>query len=166
MRSQFSPPANVDVAQRTVLGLDYRKIVIFAATLPIALGLVVVWRDAPLFLRGALAVFVAFMGVALAFGQIEGKSPEVWLWDFLSFGRCSRFLLHRALRGVDRRQAVFADDEEALAKADLQLRLPDFLALIADAIGAAMLTGLTIWLYQDGAHRLAIWWGSLTTIVS
>lgn len=165
MRSQFSPPTNVDVAQRTVLGLDYRKIVILAATLPIALGLVVVWRDAPLFLRGALAVFVAFMGVALAFGQIEGKSPEVWLWDFLTFGRRSRFLLHRALRGVDRRQAVFAD-EEASAKANLQLRLPDFLALTADAIGVAMLTGLTIWLYQDGAHRLAIWWGSLTTIVS
>lgn len=160
MASQFSPPANVDVAQRTVLGIDYRKIAIFVVSIPIALAVVVVWRSAPLFVRGAIAVLIAFLGVALAFGQIEGKTPEVWLKDFLLFGRRDRFMLHRALRGrVDHRQAVFAEEEERAA-----LALPNFFVLSANAIGAAALMALTIWLYTDGAHRMSVLWGSLTTI--
>ena len=161
MPNQFSPPANVDVAQRTVLGIDYRKIAIFVVSIPIALAVVVVWRSAPLYVRGAIAVLIAFLGVALAFGQIEGKTPEAWLKDFLLFGRRDRFMLHRALRGrVDQRQAVFAEvEEERAARA-----LPDFFVLSANAIGAAALTALTIWLYTGGAHRMSIWWGSLTLL--
>ena len=162
MASQFSPPANVDVAQRTVLGVDYRKIAIFVVSIPIALAVVVVWRSAPLFVRGAIAVLIAFMGVALAFGQIEGKAPEAWLKDFLLFGRRDRFMLHRALRGrVDNRKVVFGPEEK---EEPVALALPDFFVLSANAIGAAALTALTIWLYTDGAHRMSVLWGSLTRI--
>ena len=118
------------------------------------------------FLRGALAVLVAGLGLASAFGRIGGKSPEAWLWDWIAFGRRTRFLIHRALRGADRRQVEFGEEQGAQAAPRLRFALPDFFLLTADAIGVAALTGLTLWLYQDGAHRLAVWWGSLTRLVS
>ena len=42
-------------------------------------------KAAPLFLRGALPVLLAGLGVALAFGEINGKTPEAWFLDWLAF---------------------------------------------------------------------------------
>lgn len=164
MSNTFSPPANLDVGQRSLLCLDYRKITIFTVTLPLALGSVVLWRDGPFYLRGALGALIAFGGLALAFGQIDGQVPEGWLWELLAYWRRRRFMLHRAIPGADGRRVALAEDEKPETKAVARLDLPDFFLLTADAIGAAALTGLTLWLYQDGAHRLALLWGSLTQL--
>lgn len=164
MSNTFSPPANLDVGQRSLLGLDTRKLAIFAVALPLALGVIVVWRDGPFYLRGAIGALIAFSGLALAFGQIGGQTPEGWLLELFAYWRRRRFMLHRAIPGADGRTAVLAEDEKPETKTVARLNLPDFFLLTADAIGAAALTGLTLWLYLEGAHRLALLWGSLTQL--
>lgn len=163
-RHPLSPPANVNMAERTLLGLDYRKIFIFALTLLPALGVMLGWREGPLAVRIALGVFIALLGVALAFGQVNGKTPERWLLDGLSYRSRKRLRLHSKLRGqTDDRSARL---ETGLAPAAaparaIALRRPDFFILTADAIGLSMLGCLTGWLYNGGAHDLARWWHSV-----
>lgn len=165
-RNPFAPPANVDVAERGILGVDYRKIVIFVATLPLALGVIVLWKNGPLYLRGAIGVLIAFAGVALAFGQINGKTPEAWFFDFLAYARRRRLHLHGYVRGMMDARSVRLDmgiEEKAAVQASAAT---DFFLLTANAIGMAALTGLTLWLYQSGAHGLQLWWNSLSGITS
>ena len=119
-------------------------------------------RGGPALTGSALHV----LGLAGFSDRLSQEAVRSWL-DVPGAGSASTLrLLHRALRGADTRQAIFAEDEPARAKAGLQIRLSDLFILTADVVAVAVLAGLTIWFYHGGAHRLAIWWGSLTTLVS
>lgn len=164
-RSRFAPPAAVNFEERGILGVDYRKIVIFAVTIPIAAAVIFLWKDVPLYISGAVGILIAGMGFALAFGQIDGKTPELWLRDFLFFARRDKFLVHRGLRErPDTRQVKFGEDAAVAAKpvATTQTKEWDFFVITANVMGLAAIAGLTIWLAQGGGHELLRWWGSLS----
>lgn len=165
-RSPYAPPVFVNIHERGMLGLDWRKIIILAIALPVALGIVLIWQSGPLVVRGALGVFVGLIGMALAFGQIEGKTPEVWLLNCLFYFRRQRFMQHRALRMVpDNRQVKFASTTQTAAQTKSRSvtskTVENFFILTANAIGLSALTALTIWLAQGGAVDLVRTWQAL-----
>jgi hypothetical protein len=163
------PPIRIDVSQRTVLGFNYRQIIILAIAGFLALAAFAGLKAAPLFVRGALPVLLAGLGVALAFGEINGKTPEAWLLDWLAFGRRPRYLLHRAIREKDARRVVLPDENSSAeiteaktpstpVKATSPAR--SFFILSANAIALSMIVGLTLYLLDGGAERLIrMWWG-------
>lgn len=162
-RSPYAPPVHVNIHERGILGLDWRKIIILAISLPVALGIVLIWQSGPFVLRGALGVFVGLIGVALAFGQIEGKTPEAWLLNCLFYFRRQRFMQHRALRmAPDNRQVKFASTAQTATQTKSVLvtskTAGSFFILTANAIGLSTLTALTIWLAQGGAVDLVRTW--------
>jgi hypothetical protein len=163
------PPIRIDVSQRTVLGFNYRQITILTIAGFLALAAFAGLKAAPLFVRGALPVLLTGLGVALAFGEINGKTPEAWLLDWLAFGRRPRYLLHRAIREKDARRLVLPDDGEPAEAAEVkspaaQVKATSptrsFFLLSANAIALALIVGLTLYLSDGGAERLIrMWWG-------
>jgi hypothetical protein len=157
------PPIRFDVSQKTVLGITYRTIVIMAIAICVAIASVGNLRTLPLFVRAGLAVLSVGLGLALSYGQINGKTPEAWLWDLLTFRRRSRFLLHRAARIHAEGQVGWAPEDQApeasappIAAASAAVpAAPNFFVLSANAIGWSILTGLTVWLIQGGAQELS-----------
>jgi hypothetical protein len=83
------PPTKIDVSQRTFVGFTYRQLAIAVPAAATALAIVAGLRDWPLFLRGAAAVLLLGLGLAWAFGEIDGKSPETWILELLLFRRRS-----------------------------------------------------------------------------
>lgn len=156
------PPFRFDVSQKTILGISYRAIVIMAIAISLALAAVGGLRLLPLFVRAGLAVLSVGLGLALAFGEIDGKAPEAWIWDLLTFRRRTRFLLHRAVRIHAAGQVDWATAGQsppapvAPAAATAVLRAPSWFVLSANAIGWAIIAGLTAWLIQGGAHQLSL----------
>lgn len=161
------PPIRIDVSQRTILGLNYRQITILAIVGFLALAAFAGLKAAPLFLRGALPVLTAGLGLALAFGEINGKTPEAWLLDWLAFGHRPRYMLHRAIREKDGRRVVLPDEsgttETVEAKSTLEKNTSpmwNFVILSANAIALSLIVGLTLYLLDGGAERLMrMWWG-------
>lgn len=162
------PPIRIDVSQRTVLGLNYRQITILAIAGFLALATFAGLKAAPLFLRGALPVLLAGLGLALAFGEVNGKTPEAWLLDWLAFGRRPRYMLHRAIRAKEDRRAVLPSEgvTEGAAEAKPMSEKAaspawNFFVLSANAIALSLLVGLTLYLLDGGAERLVrMWWGA------
>lgn len=168
------PPVRIDVAQRTVLGFSYRQLIILAIAAFLALAAFAGLSAAPLFVRGALSVLCAGIGLALAFGEISGKTPEAWLFDLFAFRRRPRYLLHRAIRRSQDEQVVLpAEDEEAEAtpaqaqssEDDLRPQAPatasplrNFFILSANAVALSFIVGLTLYLLDGGAQRLLRMW--------
>lgn len=162
------PPIRIDVSQRTVLGFNYRQITILALAGFLALAAFAGLKAAPLFLRGALPILLAGLGVALAFGEINGKTPEGWLLEWLAFGRRPRYLLHRAIRENDGRKVVLPDDGKPVGTAEVKWPMTqvkttmparNFFILSANAIALSFIIGLTLYLLDGGAERLSrIWW--------
>lgn len=155
------PPVRIDVSQRTFLGFTYRQLVVLALASVLAIAGLGLLKTVPLFLRGGLAVLCVGLGLALAFGEIEGKTPEAWLWGLLGFRRRSRFMLHRAMRGeADARHVAWPEAEaEATSFTPPVAAIaskPNFFLLSANAIGLSILVGLTIWLVQGGAYQLQL----------
>jgi hypothetical protein len=163
------PPIRIDVSQRTVLGFNYRQITILTIAGFLALAAFAGLKPAPLFLRGALPVLMAGFGVALAFGEINGKTPEAWLLDWLAFGRRPRYLLHRAIREQDARRVVLSDETSPVVTTDAQSSVTpvkatsparSFFILSANAIALSLIVGLTLYVLDGGAERLIrMWWG-------
>jgi hypothetical protein len=156
------PPFRFDVSQRTILGISYRAIVVMGIAIAVAIAAVGGLRLLPVFVRAGLAVLSVGLGLALAFGEIDGKTPEAWIWDLLTFRRRTRFLLHRAVRIHAEGQVDWAaTDQPPLAPAapvaaTAVLTAPSFFELSANAIGWAIIAGLTVWLIQGGAHQLSL----------
>ncbi len=161
------PPTRVDVSQRTFFGLTYRQLAILVPAGGLALAAVAGLRDWPLFLRGALGVLVLGVGLAWAFGEMDGKTLEAWVLEQLLFRRRSRYLIHRAVRETPDGRRVAWDESEVAVAAEQEApqaavaRRPSFLYLSANALGASILTGLTLWLAQGGALQLSRMWDSL-----
>ncbi len=155
------PPIRFDVSQKTILGVSYRAIAIMAIAIGLALGAVGGLRDLPLFARAGLAVLSISLGLALAFGEINGKTLEAWLWDLLAFRRRTRFLLHRAVRVHGEGQVGWAPIEQPreappVVASAVASTAPSFFILSANAIGLSMIACLSIWLIQGGAHQLTV----------
>ena len=160
------PPIRLDVSQKTFLGFSVRALLI--AGLAGAAGLLIFFGLAawPLYLRAMLAILAGGLGLAWAFGEIDGQAPEAWLLDLVAFRRRSRYFAHRAMReGSGRRRVIFPDVKAAEPRVSAEARSapagPGFMWLSANAIGAAILAGLTLWLVQGGAARLLVMWRGL-----
>lgn len=164
------PPIRIDLAQRTILGLSYRRLIILALAAFLTITCFAGLSIAPIFLRGALAVLCAGLGLALAFGEVNGKTPEAWLFDLFAFRRRPRYLLHRAMRRPSDEQVILpAEGDKAKpppAQAQPQTSvaatslLRNFFVLTANAIAMSFIVGLTLYLLDGGAQRLlGMWWG-------
>ncbi len=162
MPSPHTPPIQFDPDQRAFLGLEYRALLILAGAAGGAVAALTALAAWPLFLRVALAVLCVGLGLALAFGRIEGQQPEAWLWEALRFRRRPRTHLKGAARlGLEptvdwAREAGQAAEAEPLGAASAAAAAPDFFGLSANAIGAAVLAALGVWLAQGGAHALEL----------
>ena len=162
MGNRFSPPAKVDLNERTFWGIDRRKLVILGVALVLSVGgCLIAWQGSPIYIRGAVAVLIAFLGVALAFGTIEGLTPEAWVVNALSYWRRYKLRLHGAVRSAVEPRVRLVEEAPAKAKVKLGTNAPDFFILSANAIALSVLTGLSLWYIQSGAHQLNIWWNSL-----
>lgn len=159
------PPIRIDVSQRTILGLSYRQIIILAVAAFLALAVFAGLNAVPVFLRGALTVLCAGIGLALAFGEIGGKTPEAWLLDLFSFRRRPRYLVHRAMRAEPETKATLPQSDTAPMKAATSMPitaspLRNFFILTANAIALSFIVGMTLYLLDGGAQRLlGLWWG-------
>jgi hypothetical protein len=158
----------LDFTSRTFLGFTWRQVLLIVIAGAGALVAFTQLAGVPLYVRGALAVLLAGLGLAWAFGHIEGETPEKWLLEVILFRRRSRYFLHRAIRdGADGRRVIFPDRDgdatlgirpEATMAA---LTAPGFVWLSANAIGVSILTGLSLWLAQGGAQQLLVMWRRL-----
>ncbi len=167
------PPINVDVTERTFYGVSLRTGLILGVTaVPIFIVAFLI-GGLPLWLRGGLAVLITGFGLSLAFGQISGRTPEVWLFEWFNFRGRKRFFVHRAQKQEAEPPAAFAPpkaDQPAAASAESRPRArpvhlaaaapsrsaaPSFLFLTANTLGLAVLTALTLYMAQGGADRLA-----------
>jgi hypothetical protein len=158
------PPTRINLAEKTFYGKSYRSIGI--ALVAIALGAVTFLslRQTSLPFGAGLAVLFVGLGLALAFGQIDGKTPESWFLDLISFKRRRRVMVHRAARQPEATPEVVLPSKPARAKPEPAksgtpasaplARQPSFFFLAADAVGLALVTGLALWLFQGGADQL------------
>jgi hypothetical protein len=158
------PPTRINLAEKTFYGLSYRSIGI--ALVAIALGAVTflsLYKKA-LPVGAGLAVLFVGLGLALAFGQIGGKTPESWVMDLLSFRRRRRVMVHRAARQPEETPRVVLPSKPTPAEPEpiappvtsMPTRSPSFFFLAADAVGLSLVTGLTLWLFQGGAAQLKV----------
>jgi hypothetical protein len=169
----FTPPTKVDVHQRGMMGFSFRQLTIVGISLAAALGLLVVLSGAPAFLRVSTALLAAGLGLALAFGQVDGKTLETWAFEFLQFRRRPRYMLHRAERGEpEARVTLSADALEATPapatpaeapasepapaapQAPQVIYAPSFAHLALQSLVMSVIAGLSIWLYDGGAIEL------------
>ena len=163
------PPINVDVTERTFYGVSLRTGLILGVTAVPAFIVALMIGGLPFWLRGGLAVLITGLGLSLAFGQINGRTPEMWLIEWLNFRGRTRFFVHRAQKQAAEPSVAFdaptadspaADSPESqpsvkpvhLASA---APAPSFFFLTANTLGLAVLTALTIYMVQGGADRLA-----------
>lgn len=162
------PPTRIDVSERRFLGLTFRQLAILAAAALLGLGGLVGLRAWPLWLRIVLVLACAAVGLVWAFWQGQGQNLEQRLLDVLVFHRRTRYLLHRAMRDRDQGRAAWPTEEvkpvaqrrKSPTVASLTWN-PALLWITANALGVSILAGLTLWLWQGGAHQLFLLWHSL-----
>jgi hypothetical protein len=162
------PPTRIDVSERRFLGLTFRQLAILATAAGLALGCLVSLRTWPIWLRIVLVLACAAVGLVWAFWQAQGQTLEQRMLDVLIFHRRTRYLLHRAMRDQDQGRAAWptaepkpaAQPRQAPRAAALSWN-PTLLWITANALGLSILTGLTLWLLQGGAHLLFLIWHAL-----
>jgi type III secretory pathway component EscS len=164
MPTRHQAGVDIEPDRRTFLGIDWRTIIVLIGAGLAAFAIFILLSGWPIFLRAALAVFVVGLGLALAVGRIQGQTFEEWLWDVVRFRRAPTAWLKSAQRLGLAGKVDWAEETRAPA-ADhsnsnfTARRTPSFFWLSANAIGAAAITGLTIWLAQGGAHQLELVFG-------
>jgi hypothetical protein len=149
----------MDPDRRTFLGYDGRTVAVLSAAALLSGAAFVLTGGWPLFGRAALAVLVIGLGLALAVGRIDRLPFEAWLWDVLRFRRSPTAWLKSGERPDPAGPAGWAAERPPRAEAEVRAAAPPepgFFWLSANAIGAAALTGLTVWLAQGGAHQLEL----------
>ncbi|MCC6190633.1 MAG: PrgI family protein [Anaerolineales bacterium] len=162
------PPTRIDVTERRFLGLAFRQLAILASAAGLALGCLVGLTTWPIWLRVVLVLACATVGLIWAFWQSQGQTLEGRLLDVLVFHRRTRYLMHRAIRDRDQGRATWpaaeakpaARPRNASPAAELTWH-PALLWITANALGVSILTGLTLWLVQGGAHQLMLIWHAL-----
>jgi hypothetical protein len=159
------PPTRINILEKTQFGIPVRawSILVVAAIAAgaVFLGLLklgLIWS-------GALAVLIAGLGLALAFGEIDGQKPEIWLLNLMAFKRRDRYMVkgaqprasevHVTIAPVLPQAAPAPEPEPAPTPLLLEpSRAPSFFALSGSAVCVAALTGLTLYLAGGGAERL------------
>lgn len=162
------PPTRIDVSERRFFGLTFRQLAILAVSAGLALACLVGLKAWPFWLRIVLLLACAVVGLIWAFWQGQGQTLEQRLLDVLIFHRRTRFLLHRAVPDRDQAQATWPEAKGSPAvqpqRAPQTSTLtwhPTLLWITANALGVSILTGLTLWLLQGGAHQLLVIWHAL-----
>jgi hypothetical protein len=165
------PPVNVDVMQRTFYGVSFRTGLILVLTAIPVLAIVFAIGGLPFWFRGGLAILVTGLGLSLAFGQVNGQTPEAWLMEWFDFRGGIHFYAHRAQKQASEPNvtlptqppktepkaapAVAAVHAKPVSLATQSTRaMPSFFFLTANTLGLALVTGLTLYLQQGGAERL------------
>jgi len=161
------PPTRINILEKTQFGIPVRALSILAVAAIAAgaaffglLRLGLIWS-------GALAVLIAGLGLALAFGEIDGQKPEIWLLNLMAFKRRDRYMVkgaqphagevHVTIAPGSPQAAPAPEPEPEPAPTPLPLeprRAPGFFALSGSAVCVAALTGLTLYLAGGGAERL------------
>ena len=162
------PPTNLDTSERKLYGLTYRQVAILATAGLVALGCLVGLKTWALWVRIAMVLACAGAAMLWAFWQGEGQTLEGRLLGILTYYRSTRHLLHRARREMDQGKVVWQNSEPvketASKRAGRTVALdwaPGFLWITANALGISILTALTFWLLQGGAHQLEQIWNRL-----
>ena len=162
------PPTRIDVSERRFLGLTYRQLGILVTAGGLALVCLVGLKAWPLWLRIGLVIVILSLGLVWAFWQAHGLTLEQRLLDALVFHRRTRHLLHRAVRDLNQGRATWPAAEPKRQAAPRQAAQtatlswsPALLWITANALGMAILVFLTVWLWQGGAHQLALLWQPL-----
>ena len=165
------PPVNVDMNQRTFYGVPFRTGLILVLTAIPVLAIVFAIGGLPVWLRGGLAILIAGLGLSLAFGQVDGQTPEAWLMKWFDFRRGNHVWVHRAQKQASEPSATLPtqqpkmEPKAATAGAAVHAKpvplatqstraMPSFFFLTANTLGLALVTGLTLYLQQGGAERL------------
>ncbi len=178
---QYTPPTKVDVHQRGMMGFSYRQIGIVAASVVAALALLALLSGAPAFLRISAALLAAGLGLAMAFGQVDGKTLETWVAEYLQFRRRPRHMLHRAqnaqpelrvtldagaFQGLGAPAAPAAEPVEPAeapepapaapqpAPQPQVIYAPSFAHLALQSLVMSVIAAFSIWLYDGGAIEL------------
>jgi hypothetical protein len=164
----WKPPSRFDSSERQFNGLTYRQVAILATAGLVALGCLLGLKTWPLWVRIGLVLVCTGVALFWAFWQANGQTLEAQLGTRLSFRQRIRTLLHRALREPFQGKVTLQDAEpptQAAAKtAGRTLTLdwwPGVLWITANTLGISILSGLTLWLYQGGAHQLELIWSKL-----
>lgn len=162
------PPTRIDVSERRFFGLTFRQLAILATAAGLALACLVGLKTWSFWLRIVLVLSCAAVGLIWAFWQSQGQTLEQRLMDVLIFHRRTRYLLHRAVRDQGQARAAWPPVEAKPAAQPRKARgataltwRPALLWITANALGIAILSGLTLWLAQGGAHQLRLIWHGL-----
>ncbi len=159
------PPTRINILEKTQFGIPVRAWSILAVAAIVAGAVFLGLLRQGLIWSGALAVLIAGLGLALAFGEIDGQKPEIWLLNVLAFKRRDRYLVkgvqphagevHVTIAPVAPKAAPAPEPEPAPTPLLLEpRRIPGFFALSGSAVCVAALTGLTLYLAGGGAERL------------
>lgn len=162
------PPVRVNILEKTMFGVPLRAVGILTVSGPIALTALLGLFDLSLPVRGAIAVLIVGLGLALAFGEIDGQKPETWLLSLVDFKRRKRYLIKGAQAQSDGLRVEVATDApspepepvagpvpQALALSERsEPVVPGFFTLAYGAISASVLTALTLYMATGGAARL------------
>ena len=164
------PPIRINILEKTIFGVPLRAVGILAVSGPTALAALLALSALSLPVRGAIAVLIVGLGLALAFGEIDGQKPEAWLLSLVDFKRRARYLVKGAQTQPDALRVTVAPDaaapspeaEAAPASQAQELALqpkkestaPRFFTLAGSAICASVLAALTLYMLTGGAARL------------
>ena len=163
------PPVRVNILEKTAFGVPLRAVAFLAASGAVALAVLLGLPSLSLTLRGAGAVLLVGLGLALAFGEIDGQKPEAWLLGLLSFRRRVRYLIKGARLQPDALRVTLGTTPESVPAAEPALTGQDralspsatgvrpalgFFILTGGAVSASVLAGLTLYLLTGGAARL------------
>jgi len=146
-------------------GLSMRELVIVCLGLPIALLTGIGLVGLPIWLRAGLAVLIAGVTLALAFGTHQGRTFEQWLAHWVAHLLRPRRMAWR--RGGDEIPPVAMEtptpagtpvsaDSEAAPVAASRGWVDLWFALV-NAVMLAAMTSLTVYLADGGAEELRLW---------
>jgi hypothetical protein len=157
------PPIRVNILEKTVFGVPLRAVAILAISGPVTLVALLGLPGLSLILRGAIAVLIVGMGLALAFSEVGGQKPEAWLLSLVDFKRRARYLVKGAQTQPDALRVTLApvaaasSPEAGAAPAPQPKKeptAPRFFTLAGSAICASVLAALTLYMLTGGAARL------------
>ncbi len=151
------PPANMAKFGSGFLGLDTRKSIILGlAGLLALITFLSLARTAPFIVSIGLPLFIALLGIAFSFGEINRQTVEEWLWTALAFKRNTRYYEHRhedAPPDFKIKLAPHVEEKKVAAVKHPVYR--DFFFLTANALTITVLVMLTLWYLQGGGSGLS-----------
>jgi hypothetical protein len=149
-------------------GLSMRELAIACLGLPLALMAGIGLVGLPVWLRAGLAVLIAGVTLALAFGTHQGKTFEQWLHHWIAHRVRARRMAWR--RGGEPIPPVAMEVPAApaappaptpiAAVAPVEAEARDWVNLwfaLVNAVMLAAMTSLTVYLADGGAEELRLW---------